>query len=428
MGDQLGGYRLVEVLGVGGMGTVYLANDSGGGDRVALKVLSPDIATNEAFRRRFLREADYARSVEHPNIVRVRDAGESDGLLFIAMDYVDGADLATILRRDGRLDPTRATGILMQVAEALDTIHAAGLIHRDVKPANCLVTGSPPQEHALLTDFGVSRNPLKDSAALTVAGDFVGTHFYTAPEQLFGDPDPRADVYSLGCVLYECLTGRPPFPFDDVAAVLEAHVDMPPPALTELRPDLPPELGSVISRALSKLPGDRFDTCAGLIAAARATLVGGAPTPSTTLTLAIAEGSAVGGEIEVTEEVVIGRAEEGAGALGGDIELSRRHARIFCGVGGFFVEDLGSTNGTLRNRRPVEGPELLQDGDELELGSTRLTVRARPAPPAPPEPTVRPALRLVLERDGGEIALRIDGGRPAARLEVDGGRWRLRSE
>ena len=189
--------------------------------------------------------------------MRVLDAGESRGLPFIAMEYVDGVDLATLLGSERRLDPRRAVGLLTQVAEALDAVHAAGLIHRDVKPANCIVTGSPPRERVLLTDFGVSRNPVKDSVALTVAGDFVGTHLYTAPEQLFGDPDPRADLYSLGCVLYEALTGQPPFPFEDVAAVLEAHVDLAPPALTELRPDLPAELAAAIARALAKAPGDR---------------------------------------------------------------------------------------------------------------------------------------------------------------------------
>ncbi|MGI8632120.1 MAG: serine/threonine-protein kinase, partial [Solirubrobacterales bacterium] len=314
-------YRLIEVLGVGGMGTVYLAEDPSHGERVALKVLSPDIAAQGAFRRRFLREAGYARSVEHRSIVRVRDAGESRGLLFIAMEYVDGADLATLLRRERRLDPARAVRLLLQLAEALDTAHAAGLIHRDVKPANCIVAGSPPEERALLTDFGVSRNPATDSMALTVAGDFVGTHFYTAPEQLFGDPDPTADVYSLGCVLYECLTGQPPFPFEDVAAVLEAHVDLPPPSLTELRPDLPDRLAAVIGRSLAKSPGGRFDSCTALMAAAAEALAVAVPGPDhpvsrpTQLTLRV--------ELDLSA----GRAEIGVDGGAGGVRLVLEEGR-----------------------------------------------------------------------------------------------------
>ena len=407
MGDALGGYRLVEVLGAGGMGTVYLAETDARADRVALKVLSPDLGANEAFRRRFLREAGYARAVEHPSIVRVRDAGESRGLLFIAMDYVDGADLATVLRREGRLDSHRATGLLMQIADALDAVHRVGLVHRDVKPANCIIAGSPPHERALLTDFGVSRNPVADSAALTVAGDFVGTHFYTAPEQLFGDPDPRADVYSLGCVLYECLTGRPPFPFEDVAAVLEAHVDLPPPPLTELRPDLPEALAAAVARSLAKSPGERFGSCAALVEAAEEAL-GPRPAPGRLVLEVIGDGAA-GTAIEVGEELVLGRGQDGAGALGGDVELSRRHARIARGSTGFFIEDLGSTNGTLRNGRPVDHPESLADGDELELGSTRLAVRLHSA---------------------AAVALRIEvgGGPDRVLVALEHGRWRLRSE
>ena len=420
IGETLGTYRLVEVLGAGAMGTVYLAEPASGGERVALKVLSPDVAGDEAFRRRFVREAGYARSVEHPGIVRVLDAGESRGLPFIAMEYVDGVDLATLLGSERRLDPRRAVGLLTQVAEALDAVHAAGLIHRDVKPANCIVTGSPPRERVLLTDFGVSRNPVKDSVALTVAGDFVGTHLYTAPEQLFGDPDPRADLYSLGCVLYEALTGQPPFPFEDVAAVLEAHVDLAPPALTELRPDLPAELAAAIARALAKAPGDRFDSCTALIAAASEALMqwAGPADAAGPLTLVVTAGRAAGQEIELAGELVLGRGQDGSGALGTDIELSRRHARIAQGANGFFVEDLGSTNGTLRNGHAIDGPEPLRDGDELELGSTRLAVRRRSARPR------RLTLRIELDPVTRRVGIEIDDG---TLLELDEGRWSLRA-
>ena len=429
IGEELGGHRMVGVLGVGGMGTVYLAEEPSG-ERVALKVLSSDIAADDSFRRRFLREAGYARSVEHPGIVRVRAAGEDRGLLFIAMDYVDGADLRKVLERERPLDPARAVGLLMQIAEALDAVHAAGLIHRDVKPGNCIVAGSPPAERALLTDFGVSRNPATDSAALTVAGEFVGTHLYTAPEQLFGDPDPRADIYSLGCVLHECLAGLPPFPFEDVAAVLEAHVDMPPPRLTDLRPDLPESLAAAVARSLAKAPGDRFGSCVELIAAAAEGLEDGAAhvAPSGRagprggpLVLSVTAGAALGMEIEVTEELVLGRRQDGRGELAGDPQLSRRHARIARTPEGYVVEDLGSRNGTLRNGRAIEGPEPLHDGDELEVGSTRLAVRL------PAARLTRLALRFDIDPRAGRAGIGIDGG-AGARIVLEEGRWRLRSE
>src|SRR4051794_31251451 len=194
------------------MGVVYLADNVTTGQRVALKLLTPDLARSSGFRERFVREANYASSMRHPNVIEVFDAGEQDGVLYIAMQYVEGEDLKAVLVREGKLDARRTVGILGQVASALDAAHSTGLMHRDIKPGNVMIAAGQP-EHAYLTDFGLSKNPSSDSIALTAQGEFVGTIDYTAPELVLGkQADSRLDVYSLGCLFYECLAGQPPFP------------------------------------------------------------------------------------------------------------------------------------------------------------------------------------------------------------------------
>jgi serine/threonine-protein kinase len=418
IGSEIGGYRLVDLIGEGGMGSVYLAEGGETGERVALKVMPPDLAANESFRRRFLRESRYARSVVHPNVVSIRDAGEVDGALYIVMDYVQGTDLKALLATAGRLDPKRALGLLAQAGLALDAVHAAGLIHRDVKPGNIIVTGQDEDERAFLTDFGLSRSPARDSIALTAAGEFVGTYFYTAPEQILGaDPDHRVDIYSLGCVLFECVAGEPPFQHENSADLLHAHIDDPPPALSDRVPGVNEAVDVVIARALAKVPKDRFSTCTELIASARAAfthnraptpppaappmaavpapVAGGSPPPppeghAEKLRLKVTAGNATGTKIEVSDELVLGRHAEGEGRLGDDVEISRQHARLARAGAGFVVEDLGSTNGTFLNGRRIEAPELLSVGDEIELGGTRMIVQVSattpPATPAPPPP------------------------------------------
>jgi Protein kinase domain/FHA domain len=412
IGSEIGGYRLTDLIGEGGMGAVYLAEGEGG-ERAALKVMPPDLAANESFRRRFLRESRYAREVDHPNVVRIRDAGEANGALYIVMDYVPGTDLKALLAAQGPLEPRRALGLLAQVALALDAVHAAGLIHRDVKPGNVIVTGADEDERAFLTDFGLSRSPARDSIALTAAGEFVGTYFYTAPEQILGaDPDHRVDIYSLGCVLFECVAGEPPFLHENSADLLHAHIDDPPPGLSDRRAGVNEAVDVVIARALAKVPKDRFATCAELIASARAAFMHNrAPTPPPTappvvaapapvaggsppseggsekLRLKVTAGNATGTKIEVSDELVIGRHAEGVGRLADDVEISRRHARLTRAGSGFVVEDLGSTNGTFLNGRRIEGPELLSVGDEIELGGTRMIVQvSATTPPATPTP------------------------------------------
>jgi serine/threonine protein kinase len=209
-GAILAGFRVESLLGEGAMGTVYLAHETSTGRRVALKLLAPELTRDERFRRRFLRETETATSLDHPNVVPTLASGEEDGTLYLAMADVDGSDLRKLLRREGRLEPERALRLLEQVAGALDAAHAAGLVHRDVKPGNILVTHSEEGEHAYVCDFGLARH-VSSVSSLTSDRGFVGTIDYVPPEQIEGGAiDGRADVYSLGCVLYECLAGAAP--------------------------------------------------------------------------------------------------------------------------------------------------------------------------------------------------------------------------
>jgi serine/threonine protein kinase len=265
-GDVVAGYRVESRIGRGGMGVVLLAEHQTLRRRAALKIIAPDLAGDSDFRERFLREARIAATLNHPNVVTVYDAGEIDGLLYIAMQYVPGPDLAAILREERRLGPYRVLDIARQVAAALDAAHAHGLIHRDVKPANVLIDG----RHAFLTDFGLTKDRSSGGASLTRAGEVVGTTHYLAPEQVDGrEIDGRADVYALACLIFHALSGEVPFPRDNDMAVLYAHLHDDPPKLSERRKGLPPGLDAVIEKAMDKQPDRRFATCDELIAAAR---------------------------------------------------------------------------------------------------------------------------------------------------------------
>jgi serine/threonine-protein kinase len=277
----LAGYRILGPIGRGGMGVVYRAEEPALGRLVALKVLEPGLADHEEFRRRFLREMRIAASIEHPNILPVYRAGEDRGLLYLAMRYVDASDLREVLRRDGPLELERALWIVDQVAQALDAAHQRGLVHRDVKPANILLTGpaSSGGGHVYLADFGIAR-PAAVDASITGGDVVVGTLAYAAPEQLTGDAvDARTDVYALGCVLQECLTGRPPFTVEDDHALIVAHLEAAPPAPSSLRPGLPPALDGVLARALAKTRDRRYRSCGELAAAARQAAAQPRPVP-----------------------------------------------------------------------------------------------------------------------------------------------------
>jgi serine/threonine-protein kinase len=448
VGQEIGGYAVTGRIGEGGMGAVYLAEQRESGRRVALKVLLSEMAENEEFRRRFERESKYASSLEHPNIVRVHEFGEANGVAYMVMEYVEGSDLTAELA-GGPLSPERTIQILEQVASALDAVHATGLYHRDVKPANILIANDEEtgELRCRLTDFGLSKQPSQDSSPLTSAGFFVGTCQYVAPEQILAkELDHRVDVYSLGCLLYECLAGEPPFKRPREEQVLYAHIQDPPPALTAVRPDLPAAIDGVIAKALAKEPEERQESCGELVEAARAALLSdSAPPASDGLRLRVTAGNATGSEIQVKDELLIGREASQEGRLGQDAEISRQHARIARSGAAFSIEDLGSTNGTFVNGRRITGPEILSPGDRIQVGATTLVVQVsvpiavqpaaapdadtrssaqRPMPPA--EAALPPfSLRLDFDPEAGEVTLRLDEDSDPVTLVFENGRWRL---
>jgi hypothetical protein len=272
-GSRVAGYLLEEQVGAGGMAVVFRAVDERLGRQVALKVLAPALASDEEFRRRFIRESRAAAAVDDPHIVPVYEAGEADGVLFIAMRYVAGGDVHALLYREGPLPPDRVAAIISPVASALDAAHAAGLVHRDVKPTNMLLDARPERpDHVYLSDFGLSRGMLS-SATLTGLGMFLGTPDYVAPEQIEGKPvTGQADQYALACAAFEMLTGQAPFRRDEARAVIWSHLSVPPPPLTSLRPGLPIEADQVFARALAKNPADRYPRCADFAEALRGAL------------------------------------------------------------------------------------------------------------------------------------------------------------
>jgi streptogramin lyase len=254
-GEVFGGYRIQAVAGRGGMGIVYRANELALDRPVALKLIAPGLADDAAFRQRFVRECKLAAALDHPNILPVYHAGDHDGVLYLVSRFVEGDDLLTVIRREHLLPPRRAARIVAQVGAALDAAHARGLVHRDVKPANILLTGD---DHAYLADFGLTKR-LQSVAPGTRPGAWVGTLDYVAPEQIRGEGvDARVDVYALGCVLFYVLTGRVPFDREGDEAKLWAHLHEPPPAPSELVPGVPDEFDAIVSRAMAKSPDDRY--------------------------------------------------------------------------------------------------------------------------------------------------------------------------
>ncbi len=275
VGSEVAGYRLEEQIGRGGMALVYRARDVQLGRNVALKLLSPVLGRDEAFRQRFIRESRAAAAVDHPHIIPIFAAGDSDGVLFIAMRYVQGGDVRRLVDELGSLPADRAVSIITQVASALDAAHLNGLVHRDIKPANMLLDSTDSagqQDHVYLADFGLSKRSLS-ATGLTSIGQFLGTPAYVAPEQIEGRTvDGRADLYALACASFEMLCGTPPFQRDDDLAIMWAQVSAPPPSLSEQRPDLPPAVDTVLQRALAKDPADRFSGCLAFAAALRTAL------------------------------------------------------------------------------------------------------------------------------------------------------------
>jgi serine/threonine protein kinase len=432
-GSRVGGYLLERLVGVGGMAAVYQARDERLGRVVALKLLAGD----EAVRMRFVREARAVAAVDHPHIIPVYAAGEADGMQFIAMRFVAGDTLGGIIRVHGALSPRRAAAFVSPVASALDAAHAAGLVHRDVKPGNILVDsrrGGP--EHAYLTDFGIARAMLS-AGTLTVAGQFLGTPDYAAPEQVDGQPvDGRADQYALACVAFELLSGAVPFKRELPIAVLYAHLSTPPPRLTATRPDLPPAVDEVLARAMAKNPDDRYPTCADFADAFRDALgvdpydpSRAAPTPTLPMTafepqlpqvprpappVSVTWTAVVSADREYYDhiqavydsdsesisfpaglperripllgtEVLIGRRSKTRGIepeidLGDprDPGVSRQHAKLVPAPDGTWtVVDLSAENGITVNGRDVPSGDSvpLRPGDRIHLGAwTRITI------------------------------------------------------
>ena len=280
--DIVTGYRFESPIGRGGMGVVYRATQLALDRPVAIKLIAPERASDPVYRERFKRESRLAAAIEHINVIPVYEAGEDDGVLFIAMRLVEGTDLAAALARAGALDPGRATAILLQLAAAIDAAHAHGLVHRDIKPANILLTFDLP-EHVYLTDFGVAKQ-IGAATSATGTGQWIGTMDYLAPEQIRGESvDGAADIYATTCVFCQCLTGQVPFPRENEAAQLWAHVNARPPAPSRLVGSLPTAIDAVIARGMAKNPDDRYGSASELAQACGEALevfiAEGAPTP-----------------------------------------------------------------------------------------------------------------------------------------------------
>ncbi|WP_067561760.1 serine/threonine-protein kinase [Nocardia acidivorans] len=322
-GTIVGGYRIVRVLGSGGMGTVYLARHPSLPRMDALKVLSPDLSNDREFRGRFEREANLVAGLDHPNIVSVHNRGEENDQLWIAMQYVEGTDASAEVKRDpAAMNPLRALSIITQVGRGLDYAHRKGLLHRDIKPANFLLTSVDGEdERALLADFGVAKST-EDTTELTQAGSFVATIAYAPPEQLAGEAlDHRADLYSLACSFYKLLTGQNPYPGTQPALVMMGHLHEPPPRVTAVNPHLPQALDHVFARALAKQPAERFNSSREFTDAAANALTPGfnpvSTTTSPTYPIQVAAPAILGRPGEMTSHTALSAPTGGGGGRKG---------------------------------------------------------------------------------------------------------------
>jgi len=363
IGARFGQYEIVALIGAGGMGTVYRARDTRLGREVAVKVLPPRLAQDAEFLQRFQREASTVASLDHPHIIAILNVGEQDGLYYIVMRLAQGETLHDLIRRSGALPVEQALKIIEQLADALQYAHQRSIIHRDLKPANIMVE---PHERVTLMDFGIAK-PL--ASKLTRAGTLIGTPEYMAPEQFTPAPvDARADLYALGVVLYEMLTGQVPFKGDTPFSVSQQHTHAPPAPPRQINPRIPPAVEQVILHSLSKRPEERYQTALELATALRAAVSGDRPPaperPGLKLVLA------GGYEHPLRPGVLrLGRASENDLPLD-DVQVSRRHAEIHTQAQGSAIVDLGSTNGTYLNgqRLVPHTPYALQAGCQLYLG------------------------------------------------------------
>ena len=415
------------------MGVVWLASEENtmGGDaaggaggtarRAALKVLPEDLAGNSEIRERFLREAKYAERVKHPNIAEVYGAGDQDGNLWLAMRYLEGTDLSSIIRRSGPLQPRQALAITGQVAAALDEAHRAGLLHRDIKPANVMLASDDGTERAYVIDFGLGKAPQTDEHGLTKPGQFVGTIDYTAPEQITQQQelDGKVDQYSLACLFYEMLTGEVPFPKKRDVEVIMAHVGEPPPKASEKRKGLPEAVDAVIARGMAKDPSERYESCTAFFEAASESLhdvaekdlesSGETPAGHDTVYLLFETGDEKGRVVQVTgDEFVIGR-DDTADLQILDTRASRRHASLKVLPGGNAeLRDMDSSNGTLLNGAPVKSA-VLSGNEKIRIGDTELSFF--PVDPIRAKTTVgltdKPRLSAIIAKRGQSAIQRI---------------------
>jgi tRNA A-37 threonylcarbamoyl transferase component Bud32 len=357
VGATLAGYMIERRLGRGGMSVVYLAQDLALGRRVALKLLAPELADDQRFRGRFRLESRLAASIDHPNVIPIYEAGETDGQLYIAMRYVEGTDLRRLIDDEGALDPARAAELVARVADGLEAAHERGLVHRDVKPSNVLISSPGEQEHVYLADFGLTKTVESEGEARDVA-QLSGTTDYVAPELITqGVAGKAGDVYALGCVLYEALTGRVPFPRSSELETLVAHIDEPAPKPSEARPELPPALDAVVERAMAKEPAERFESAADLAAAALATVpAGGRPRKLAVLLAAVAavlagvalaaallaRGDASGSNAPTTDLAATGavqRVDVETGQLEATVRIPGQPLDVATGSGGVWLAD-----------------------------------------------------------------------------------------
>ncbi|HYU60655.1 MAG TPA: protein kinase [Solirubrobacterales bacterium] len=387
-GERFGDFEILSVAGQGGMGVVYRARQVSLGRVVALKIISPQIASSEDFARRFAYESRLAASIDHPHVVSIFSSGQVGGRSFIAMQWIDGVSLHSMLANDQPLAPDRAVLIVSQIAGALDSAHAAGLIHRDVKPGNILVRSIGGRDHAYLTDFGIARRSGAEVTELTKTGETVGTIGYMAPEQIRGEsPDGRADLYSLGCVLFECLTGHPPFERDSQPAMMFAHVSDERPRPSGLRPELGDRFDAVTVRAMALEPQDRYQTGTELadavLAAGRGEAVGAAPTQAATAAghpppSGRESGPAASGSEAATRRVA-GPRRSALLWIGAVLAVGAVALGAFAAAGGFSGEDnsSGSPSSTATAGDQTQGTTTgEQDGVAADDAAAEREVRA----------------------------------------------------
>jgi serine/threonine protein kinase len=399
VGEDFAGYGLRSVIGRGGMSVVYEAENPRLGSTIALKVLAPELCLDDVFRARFIKESRIAASLNHPNVIPIYDTGPFEELLYIAMRYVSGSDLRTVLRSGEHISPGQSLLLISQAGRALDAAHRHSLVHRDVKPANMLIErpAEDDPDHLYLADFGITKHTLSQSG-LTATGQFVGTIDYIAPEQIQGKAvDGRTDIYSLGCVMYECLTGQVPFVKDVDAAVIWAHVEELPTPPSTVRRDLPKAIDEVMVRALAKDPEDRYETCRDFVAAAR-----GALEP------AIEASSAGAGAIASPPTVLtVGPTAE----LAPQQDAAARETRAPAGA----AETPAST------RPPASPPPPPPASEAPPAASAPQTTQSPSSPPSSRRPPRRGLLRvaalIVVAAIAGGLAAALSGGgkaKPAA--------------